>query len=212
MTNRQRVTQRQRQSRPQETRRSPWSPPFQRLLRNPNQAETPPVSSSSGTGPTCGGLICNSFQAFLVQAPPDGAIIGGKVFRFTVKGFTLANVELLPDTGFEPKYMSNLDFTTFSQTDSDFPGTLVPVRSGTWDTTKLPNGVYRVRMSVFDKPAGDPTANEMVVFTRTYTIANIDCSHPNSSLGQNAACSNLDAYWNLVQNEDIRLHGATGSN
>jgi hypothetical protein len=101
-----------------------------------------------------------TFVAAVSLAPDDGATISG-VVRLAIAGDNIANAELLPPVGYEPKY------AIFRQ---EMPTRFLDVD---WDTTKLPNGPISVRISAFDHPAGDPRAQEIVAMqVRTWIIQN----------------------------------------
>lgn len=94
------------------------------------------------------------------SAPPDGAVLSGKV-RLQVSGLAMANVELLPASGYTPRlgvFGLSRDKT---QAWMDF------------DTTQLPNGPIAARVSAFNVPPGQPGAVERVAIgPRTWTINN----------------------------------------
>lgn len=105
----------------------------------------------------------NPYAPFVVRQdplPPDGATLSGFV-RLQVRGIDLANVELLPASGYLPRhgvFRISRDKTT------------------AWldlDTTRLPNGPLNVRVSAFNVPAGQPGAVEMIAMpARTWNISN----------------------------------------
>lgn len=104
---------------------------------------------------------CGIFCASVLSAPPDGAAVSGFV-RLELTANNIKNVELLPETGYTPKYgrfnLSPIDAT----------------RSNAWmdlDTTKLPNGPLKVRIAMFDAPAGQ-AGSEGTAITRTLNINN----------------------------------------
>lgn len=104
---------------------------------------------------------CGYFCASVISAPPDGDAVSGFV-RLELTANNVKNVELLPETGFTPKYgrfnLSPIDAT----------------RSYAWmdlDTTKLPNGPVKLRIAMFDAPAGEAGREETVI-TRTLNIYN----------------------------------------
>lgn len=110
--------------------------------------------------PVCSG---NPYAPFIVRQdlmPPDGTTMSGFV-RLQAHGIELANVELLPGTGYTPRlgvFKISRDKTT------------------AWldlDTTTLPNGPVTVRVSAFNVPAGQPGAVEMIAMpARTWNINN----------------------------------------
>lgn len=179
---------------PQTAQNSPPSvSPAPTDTNTPTPVQTAPSASNpSGTSASTEPAPA-PFEAHVAHAPPDGATIGGTTFLFEVRGTSIWNAELLPAVGYEPKYVPFVHGKTT-------PGT---AWSGTWNTTTIPNGVYTVRLSAFDKPAGDLAAREIVTMTRTYQIQNPDCSLP-IALGQEAICANPELYWLRVREEWAR--------
>lgn len=110
----------------------------------------------------------NPYAPFIVQSgtyatvgfPADGATISGMV-RLQVAGLALENVELLPPSGYAPRY-------GVFQLSND--------KTHAWldlDTTKLPNGPIAVRAAAFNKPAGQPDAVELTAMPpRTWVVNN----------------------------------------
>lgn len=99
--------------------------------------------------------------AFLRTAPSDGETISGFV-RLDFTALNIQNAELLPESGYEPKYgRFNL-----RQTDH-FVSAAMDL-----DTTKLPNGPIKVRIAAFDAPAGQQGRETVVMTTRTWIINN----------------------------------------
>lgn len=116
--------------------------------------------NSCSLDPRCSGIPTAPFFSFVSMAPANGATLSGFV-RIEVYGNQMANVELLPAAGYMPRLgVFNL---TGDQTRA-------------WldlDTTKLPNGPLSVRISTFNKPAGQAGATEVIAMpTRTWNIAN----------------------------------------
>src|SRR5207237_290297 len=100
------------------------------------------------------------FTAAVTVAPAEGATVSGIVV-LEVRGSGMANVELLPATGYTPKY------GVFTIPDN---GTVAQLN---FDTRTLTNGPIQVRISAFNRPAGDPTASEIVAMpVRTWNINN----------------------------------------
>lgn len=125
---------------------------------DPTPVTAPTVHTSDGRltnscawVPECSG---NPYAPFAVTEadynttlPPDGARLSGFV-RFQVRGLEMGNVELLPATGYAPK------IGVFG---------LSGDKTNAWldfDTTSLPNGPVQLRISAFNKPAGEPDAVE----------------------------------------------------
>lgn len=105
----------------------------------------------------------NAFAPFFAQtsmAPADGAALSG-IVRIELRGNEMANVELLPASGYLPRY------GVFNRTGD---------KTVAWldlDTTRLPNGPLALRVSAFDKPAGQAGAREIVAMpARTWNINN----------------------------------------
>ncbi|NEX64599.1 DUF4214 domain-containing protein [Noviherbaspirillum galbum] len=101
-----------------------------------------------------------TFLAKVSIARPEGWPISG-VVHLEVKGSAMSNVELLPATGYAPRY------GVFAVSPD---GT---VASLDFDTRFLPNGPIALRISAFSRPPGDPAAIEIIAMpTRTWTIQN----------------------------------------
>ena len=116
--------------------------------------------NSCSLSPECSGNPYAPFFASSTVAPPDGAIVGG-VVRLEVRGNKMANVELLPASGYQPRYgvFRITGDTTVAWMDLD--------------TTRLPNGPISMRVSAFDVASGQPGAREIVAMqTRTWNIKN----------------------------------------
>lgn len=132
---------------------------------------TKPPSSGGGvvTDPTDPGTFDpTAFVAFVSSAPSNGSTISGHV-TIKIVGQNIRNVELLPEFGYSPKYGSftiSADFTTATLT---------------WDTTTLSNRTQKFRVSAFNVPPNSSGAEEIVVFTRTWSIANGASSTPGVS-------------------------------
>lgn len=90
-----------------------------------------------------------AFTAAVTSAPADGAVVSG-ITRLEVHGSGMANVELLPATGYTPQlgvFNVSADRTTAWL---DF------------DSRSLPDGNRNVRISAFNATQGQPTAKEIV--------------------------------------------------
>ncbi|KIF79787.1 hypothetical protein [Noviherbaspirillum autotrophicum] len=110
--------------------------------------------------PRCSGVPTAPFFASTSMAPAEGAVLAGLV-RLEVSGNDMANVELLPATGYTPQLgVFNLSGD----------------KTRAWmdlDTTVLPNGPLNVRISAFNVPAGQAGATEIVAMpARTWNISN----------------------------------------
>lgn len=121
-------------------------------------------TNSCSYDPVCSGNPYAPFAVYttptFVGYPADGATLSGFV-RLQVRGLALANVELLPASGYTPQ------IGVFQ---------LANDQTHAWldlDTTKLPNGPVAVRASAFNVPAGQPGAVELVAMSpRTWNINN----------------------------------------
>jgi hypothetical protein len=116
--------------------------------------------NSCSADPACSGNSTAPFTANAGAAPPNGAVLNG-VVRLEVNGLELGNVELLPATGYTPRYAR---FNISSD------------KAFAWldlDTRTLPNGALTVRVNAYNKPAGQTGAVEKVAMpARTWTISN----------------------------------------
>lgn len=113
------------------------------LIQAPAQAELPAAITAQA-----------------VTAPVDGATISGLVY-LEVRGSDMANVELLPATGYTPKY------ATFAISSDKATAT------ATLDTTQLPDGPLTVRISAFSTPPGSSSGTEVIAMAaRTWSIQN----------------------------------------
>jgi hypothetical protein len=122
--------------------------------------------NSCSESPECSGNPYAPFFAASTVAPPDGVTISG-VVRLEVRGNKMANVELLPGSGYLPRYgvFRISGDTTVAWMDLD--------------TTRLPNGPISMRVSAFDVAAGQPGAREIVAMqTRTWNINNAASPSP----------------------------------
>lgn len=118
------------------------------------------MTSTCMFNPTCSGNPYAPFNVFNDPAPPNGATLSG-IIRLQARGIEMANVELLPATGYIPKY------GVFGLSRDQFVGWL------DFDTRTLPNGPVQVRMSAFNVAAGQPGAIELVGMPpRTWIIDN----------------------------------------
>ncbi|MEC4717818.1 DUF4214 domain-containing protein [Noviherbaspirillum sp. CPCC 100848] len=98
------------------------------------------------------------FTANLTVAPPGGAVLTG-VTRLEVTGSGLANVELLPATGYAPRLGVFNVSSDGTRAWLDF------------DTRGLPNGPLEARISAFNVGAGQPGAQEIVAMpARTWQL------------------------------------------
>jgi hypothetical protein len=102
-----------------------------------------------------------SLSANLSAAPANGATISG-TRRLEVRGTGLANVELLPVTGYSPK------LGVFNVSAD---------RAYAWldlDTRSFPDGAHNVRISAFNVTAGQSGAQEIVVMrNRQWNVRNV---------------------------------------
>jgi hypothetical protein len=101
-----------------------------------------------------------AFAAQVTEAPADGATVDG-IVRLEIEGSNIQNAELLPATGYEPTYGQ---FTIAPDGNSAILN---------FNTTTLPDGPIKVRISAFNRPAGDSGASEIIAMpARTWDIQN----------------------------------------
>lgn len=124
--------------------------------RGTNTCAYDPLCSNNPYAP----FNVHSGQYANVGFPADGATISGMV-RLQVSGLALENVELVPASGYLPRY-------GIFQLAND--------KTHAWldlDTTKLPNGPVAVRAAAFNKPAGQAGAVELTAMSpRTWIVNN----------------------------------------
>jgi hypothetical protein len=138
---------------------APVSTPVPRMLPTVFTPEGRMLNSCS-LDPRCSGVSTAPFFAFVSMAPASGATLSGLV-RLEVSGNEMANVELLPASGYTPRLgVFNLSGD----------------KTRAWmdlDTTALPNGPLNVRISAFNVAAGQPGATEVIAMPpRTWNISN----------------------------------------
>lgn len=98
------------------------------------------------------------FTATVTIAPVHGEIVDGRA-RLEVRGSGMKNVELLPANTYLPQ---------FGVFNVDLNGTFAWLEL---DTASLPNGPFNVRISVFDAPAGQANAREIIAMpARQWTL------------------------------------------
>lgn len=128
---------------------------------------TQSTTSTALTASHAGATISSIFSAKVSAAPKDGEEVDG-IVRLEVRGAQLANVELLPANGYQPKY------GVFR---------VSPDKTHAWldfDTSTLPDGKSNVRISAFNVPAGQSGAKEIIAMpSRTWTIANDEAGRSN---------------------------------
>lgn len=98
-----------------------------------------------------------TFTATATMAPAHGAVISGTT-RLEVRGTNLRNVELLPASGYLPRY------GVFS---------ISADRSFAWldfDSAALPNGTLNARISAFNAPAGEPASEIVAMPARQWEL------------------------------------------
>lgn len=138
---------------------------------------TPSPTPAAGQPPAA--TPARSFTASLVRAPVDGEEVSG-VVRLEVQGTALGNVELLPADVYTPRLGT---FTISGDRTSAYLD---------FDTTTVPNGILRVRISVFSAAAGTPDASELTVMSsRTWTFRNTPPPFGSAS-GRAARCQEMD--------------------
>ena len=133
--------------------------PLTKLLPTVWTSEGRPFSNCL-LSPACSGNPYAPFTAAGSVMPEDGAKLSGLV-RLEVSGYDMANVELLPGSGYAPK------MGVFNLTGDKTVGWM------DLDTTRLPNGPISMRVSAFDRPAGRDGAREITAMSaRTWIINN----------------------------------------
>ncbi|HEY4542392.1 MAG TPA: hypothetical protein VIG66_08470, partial [Noviherbaspirillum sp.] len=139
------------------------------------QQPAPTSGSSSDSDSASGSPEQQAFSASLVRAPVDGEQISG-IVRLEVSGSGIANVELLPQSGYTPRLgVFNVN-TEGTSAWLDF------------DTTTVPNGTLTVRINAFDGAAGSSGASEQAVMQpRTWRLQN-DPPPFGSQAGRAARC------------------------
>ena len=110
--------------------------------------------------PECSGNPYAPFSARAWVAPADGATVKG-IVRLEVRGNLMQRVELLPASGYEPR------LGVFKITND---------KAFAWmdfDTTQLPNGPLKVRISAFGTPPEQSEVREIVAMSElTWNIDN----------------------------------------
>lgn len=98
-----------------------------------------------------------TFTANVTMAPAHGTVISGRT-RLEVRGTNLVNVELLPASGYLPRYgvFSISGDRTFAWLD--------------FDSTALPNGTLNARISAFNAPAGQPASEIVAMPARQWEL------------------------------------------
>ncbi len=91
-----------------------------------------------------------NFTARLLSGPVHGETITGPI-KLDVRGTGIENIELLPAKGYSPKYGV---FSVYGPKNGAYLE---------FDPTTLPPGVHEFRISAFNKPAGTPGAQEIVI-------------------------------------------------
>lgn len=134
--------------------------------------------NSCNLSPGCSGNPYAPYRATISAAPPEGAVLSGMV-RLEVHGYQMANVELLPASGYLPRLgVFNITGDT-------------TIAWMNFDTTKLPNGPIQARISAFNVPAGQPGGTEIVAMqTRTWIINNTSLPTTAFSAGVTTAPAN----------------------
>lgn len=106
------------------------------------------------------GLPPAPFTAALTAAPVNGAVVNG-ITRLEVRGSGMANVELLPASGYMPKLGVFNVSTDRTLAWLDF------------DSRSLPDGIQDVKISAFNVTEGQPGAVEIVVMpSRRWELRN----------------------------------------
>ncbi|MDF3037140.1 MAG: hypothetical protein K0S28_2414 [Paucimonas sp.] len=104
-----------------------------------------------------------AFTGALTVAPLNGEIISGKI-SLGIRGSGIANAELLPASGYTPRY-GTFGFGLTGAADQYGYLEL--------DTTTLPNGPFTARISAFSVAAGQPNGKEIILMpARQWIIRN----------------------------------------
>jgi hypothetical protein len=117
------------------------------------------LANSCSYSAPCSGNPYAPFIVYRDTQPPDGTILSG-IVRLQVRGHEMANVELLPSTGFLPRY------GVFGLSRDKFVGWI------DFDTRTLPNGRVPVRISAFNAPAGQSGVEMYGMTARSWYINN----------------------------------------
>lgn len=125
-----------------------------------NSDTTGATSSSGTTTPSTGTTDSAPVVITAVTAPQDGATLNGNVF-LKIEGTNIQNAELLPAGGYTPR------LGVFVVAPDRRSASLV------FNTTTIPNGTLRVRISAFNLPPGAAGASEVVAMApRTWRFDN----------------------------------------
>lgn len=118
-----------------------------------------PTSPTGNSGSPTATPPASSFAASVTQAPPDRATVSGTV-RILVSGSGIQNVELLPETGYEPLIVRGV-------VTGDNIGAYVDL-----DTTVIPDGQVTFRVAAFNTPPGQNGSEITAMQARTWTVQN----------------------------------------
>lgn len=150
--------------------------------------------NSCALSPACSGNPYAPFFAQASMAPADRAAVSG-IVRIELHGNELANVELLPASGYLPRYgvFKISGDKTIAWLDLD--------------TARMPNGPLAVRVSAFDVPAGQAGGREIVAMpARTWNVANAAPAAADFSATVTAAPAN-DAFVSGIVRLEVRGSG-----
>jgi hypothetical protein len=150
------------------------------------------IFNSCMLSPACSGVPTAPFFANTTMAPADGATVSG-IVRIEVSGNEMANVELLPATGYTPR------FGVFNLSGDSTRAWL------DLDTTKLPNGPLNVRISAFNVPAGQGGTEIVPMPARTWTVANSTIPSSTFTAAASAAPADGAVVSGIVH---LELHGS----
>lgn len=150
------------------------------------QTTAPPPATGPAPASAPAGLSAN-----VTRAPVEGETVSG-VVRLEIQGTSIANAELLPPEGYAPRLGT---FTVSADRTSAYLD---------FDTSTVPNGVLRLRISAFDAGAQSQGANEQVAMqTRTWYFQNTP-SPFGSAPGRAARCQIMGySYTGLEESEPV---------
>jgi hypothetical protein len=139
-----------------------------------SDANAAAAAAAANAQPTAPSNAPPAFGAGVFLAPPDQAKIND-IVHLEVIGSGILNAELLPGSGYIPKY--GIFTVSMDHTHAVLD----------WDTRKWPNGPVRLRISAFNKPGGDPDASEIVAMQPRTWVINNPVEAPQTSPGQAAS-------------------------
>lgn len=120
------------------------------------------------------------FNAYVTQAPSDGATITG-VVRISIAGENIQNAELLPEFGYLPQYAF---FTLAADRKSAYCD---------FDTATVSDRTAKFRVAAWNSPPNG-NGDEITVFTRSWTIDNVAGEEPGTGGGVSPSSIVVDMY------------------